>query len=104
MLNVNLGKHGFWVINKQAPNQQIWWSSPISGPRRYEHLSIRDISLPIEAARAPSAWVWTGKMNAISNGPTISPSDEEIVGVYSLCGTLHQEVLAATGVDMTKLV
>merc|ERR1711991_1216131 len=25
-----------YVINKQTPNQQIWWSSPLSGPRRYE--------------------------------------------------------------------
>ena len=29
--------HGTWVINKQTPNQQLWWSSPISGPRRYEY-------------------------------------------------------------------
>ena len=27
---------GTWVINKQAPNQQIWLSSPKSGPCRYE--------------------------------------------------------------------
>lgn len=25
-----------WVINKQTPNRQIWWSSPLSGPRRYD--------------------------------------------------------------------
>jgi frataxin len=30
-------KKGIWVLNKQTPNRQIWWSSPISGPRRYEH-------------------------------------------------------------------
>ena len=36
VLNMNLGKHGFWVINKQTPNRQLWWSSPLSGPRRYE--------------------------------------------------------------------
>lgn len=29
--------HGTWVINKQTPNKQLWWSSPISGPRRYEY-------------------------------------------------------------------
>ncbi|CAB9508602.1 Frataxin homolog, mitochondrial [Seminavis robusta] len=29
--------HGTYVLNKQTPNQQIWWSSPISGPRRYEY-------------------------------------------------------------------
>lgn len=28
---------GTWVINKQSPNQQLWWSSPLSGPRRYEY-------------------------------------------------------------------
>lgn len=25
-----------YVINKQPPNQQIWWSSPFSGPKRFE--------------------------------------------------------------------
>ncbi|KCV67744.1 hypothetical protein H696_05853 [Fonticula alba] len=29
------GKSGTFVINKQPPNQQIWLSSPLSGPRRY---------------------------------------------------------------------
>jgi len=24
-----------WVINKQSPNRQVWWSSPYSGPKRY---------------------------------------------------------------------
>ncbi len=23
-------------MNKQGPNRQIWWSSPLSGPQRYE--------------------------------------------------------------------
>jgi frataxin len=27
---------GTFVINKQPPNQQIWLSSPISGPKRYD--------------------------------------------------------------------
>lgn len=25
-----------YVINKQPPNKQIWWSSPISGPKRFD--------------------------------------------------------------------
>jgi len=37
VLTINLGTKGTWVINKQTPNRQIWWSSPISGPRRYEY-------------------------------------------------------------------
>ena len=36
VLNIDLGVSGFWVINKQTPNRQLWWSSPLSGPRRYE--------------------------------------------------------------------
>jgi len=24
------------VLNKQTPNKQIWWSSPVSGPIRFE--------------------------------------------------------------------
>jgi frataxin len=27
---------GTYVVNKQPPNKQIWLSSPISGPKRYD--------------------------------------------------------------------
>jgi frataxin len=37
VLTMYLPPHGTYVINKQTPNQQLWWSSPISGPRRYEY-------------------------------------------------------------------
>jgi len=38
VLTIALGKHGgTWVLNKQTPNRQIWWSSPLSGPRRFEY-------------------------------------------------------------------
>jgi len=37
VLTLYLPPHGTWIINKQTPNQQLWWSSPISGPRRYEY-------------------------------------------------------------------
>ncbi|KAJ0412808.1 hypothetical protein ATCC90586_002438 [Pythium insidiosum] len=36
VLKIDLGPNGTWVLNRQIPNRQIWWSSPISGPRRYE--------------------------------------------------------------------
>jgi frataxin len=35
VLTLRLGPKGTYVINKQTPNRQIWWSSPVSGPRRY---------------------------------------------------------------------
>jgi frataxin len=52
VLNVSLGDEypgKSWVINKQTPNRQIWWSSPLSGPRRYEFeglVSQMDTTLP----------------------------------------------------------
>lgn len=36
VLTVKLGRHGTYVINKQTPNRQIWMSSPVSGPFRYD--------------------------------------------------------------------
>ena len=29
------------MINKQGANQQIWWSSPMSGPMRFEYDPIK---------------------------------------------------------------
>ena len=37
VLTISLGaQRGTYVLNKQALNKQIWWSSPISGPHRFE--------------------------------------------------------------------
>ncbi len=36
VLNVTVGAHGTFVLNKQAPNKQLWLSSPVSGPLRYD--------------------------------------------------------------------
>ncbi|KAI0343897.1 Frataxin [Trametopsis cervina] len=37
VLTLKLGVHGTYVINKQPPNKQIWLSSPVSGPKRYDY-------------------------------------------------------------------
>ncbi|KAJ5637684.1 Frataxin [Penicillium lividum] len=36
VLNVSIPAIGTYVLNKQPPNRQIWLSSPISGPKRYD--------------------------------------------------------------------
>ncbi|XP_049870257.1 frataxin homolog, mitochondrial isoform X2 [Pectinophora gossypiella] len=37
VLTVVLGpQYGTYVINRQTPNKQIWLSSPVSGPKRYD--------------------------------------------------------------------
>ena len=37
VLNISFPNIGTFVINKQAPNEQIWLSSPISGPNRFDY-------------------------------------------------------------------
>ncbi|KAJ6113930.1 hypothetical protein N7523_007247 [Penicillium sp. IBT 18751x] len=36
VLNITVPAIGTYVLNKQPPNKQIWLSSPISGPKRYD--------------------------------------------------------------------
>mmetsp|Transcript_762 Transcript_762/g.2031 ORF Transcript_762/g.2031 Transcript_762/m.2031 type:complete len:239 (+) Transcript_762:1181-1897(+) len=47
VLEIDLGQSGTYVINKQAPNEQLWLSSPISGPFRYDY------------SREVGAWVYS---------------------------------------------
>ena len=44
-LTLNLPPNGTYVIIKQAPNKQIWLSSPISGPKRYDLIGGKWITL-----------------------------------------------------------
>ncbi|XP_074272867.1 frataxin, mitochondrial-like [Silene latifolia] len=36
VLTLKLGNLGTYVVNKQTPNRQIWLSSPVSGPSRFD--------------------------------------------------------------------
>ncbi|SLM34195.1 mitochondrial iron uptake protein [Lasallia pustulata] len=38
VLNLVFPPNGTYVLNKQPPNKQIWLSSPISGPKRYDYV------------------------------------------------------------------
>lgn len=51
---------GTWVLNKQTPNRQIWWSSPISGPRRYEY------------DEESQKWIWTRLVNPVDSDSSSS--------------------------------
>ncbi|KAL1898668.1 Mitochondrial matrix iron chaperone [Ceratocystis pirilliformis] len=39
VLTIKFARVGTYVINKQPPNKQIWLSSPISGPKRYDFVA-----------------------------------------------------------------
>lgn len=36
VLTIRLGDMGTYVLNKQTPNRQLWLSSPVSGPSRFD--------------------------------------------------------------------
>ncbi|KOS22609.1 Frataxin -like protein [Escovopsis weberi] len=36
VMTITVADKGTFIINKQPPNKQIWLSSPISGPKRYD--------------------------------------------------------------------
>ncbi|KKZ61772.1 hypothetical protein EMCG_03720 [[Emmonsia] crescens] len=36
VINITVPEVGVYVLNKQPPNKQIWLSSPVSGPKRYD--------------------------------------------------------------------
>ena len=42
MLNITVPGVGTYVLNKQPPNRQIWLSSPLSGPKRYDWVVLGD--------------------------------------------------------------
>lgn len=45
VMTLSVGEGKTYVINKQPPNKQIWLSSPISGPKRYDLIGGKWITL-----------------------------------------------------------
>ncbi|TDZ67860.1 Frataxin-like protein [Colletotrichum trifolii] len=57
VLTVTFPAAGTYVINKQPPNKQIWLSSPITGPKRYDYVIVGDSQNEKEGTAA-GAWVY----------------------------------------------
>ena len=84
-----MGPKGSYVINKQSPNMQIWWSSPIrqeaaakcdgSGPKRFEY----DLN--------SKKWYEVGEMDGVKNSRKVNED------INSL---LAKELKTLLGVDL----
>ena len=92
------GESKSWVINKQTPNRQLWWSSPISGPRRYEWHPSSDSSdlAPVRNWTHTRAVAVPGG----NNGGTTTAAPPK--GEGDLLNQIHQEILSVTGIDLLK--
>lgn len=65
---------GTYVINKQPPNKQIWLSSPISGPKRYDWVVSGEAQNQKEGG-GQGKWVY------LRDGSTLNEMLEKEVGV-----------------------
>ena len=57
-MNITLPSRGTYVLNKQPPNKQIWLSSPISGPKRYDWCVSGESQLDKEDT-ASGSWIYS---------------------------------------------
>ena len=57
------------MLNKQPPNKQIWLSSPVSGPKRYDYVRAA------EGEDGGGEWVY------LRDGTTLSGLLREEVGI-----------------------
>ncbi|KAH8175589.1 frataxin-like domain-containing protein [Sarocladium implicatum] len=58
VMNITLPSRGTYVLNKQPPNKQIWLSSPISGPKRYDWCVSGESQLDKEDT-ASGSWIYS---------------------------------------------
>lgn len=87
VLTMYLPPHGSWVINKQTPNEQLWWSSPISGPKRYEYDDKRE------------RWVYSRVMDeeGAADSEGVAYCEEDTLG-----GILNKEFEELFGEDLSS--
>ncbi|KAI9888452.1 MAG: Mitochondrial chaperone Frataxin [Vezdaea aestivalis] len=57
VINAQFPRLGTYVLNKQPPNRQIWLSSPLSGPKRYDFVSTGD-GMGDKAGTGSGEWIY----------------------------------------------
>lgn len=74
VLTLKFPPAGTYVINKQPPNKQIWLSSPISGPKRYDYAVLSEGQDAKEGTGA-GGWVY------MRDGSTLAELLEAEIGI-----------------------
>ncbi|KAJ6090407.1 Frataxin [Penicillium sp. IBT 16267x] len=86
VLNITIPAIGTYVLNKQPPNRQIWLSSPISGPKRYDWILEGDRMHEKQDTRefAHGQWVYLrdgSNLTELLNGEMSLSLPKDIYGV-----------------------
>ncbi|KAL1835503.1 hypothetical protein VTJ49DRAFT_6587 [Mycothermus thermophilus] len=75
VLTLKLGPDvGTYVINKQPPSKQIWWSSPVSGPKRYDYVVLGESQYEKQDT-ATGDWVY------LRDGSTLNKIIRDEIGI-----------------------
>ncbi|TVY39592.1 Frataxin-like protein, mitochondrial [Lachnellula occidentalis] len=88
VLNLVFPPAGTYVLNKQPPNKQIWLSSPISGPKRYDFVMASE-GQDAKEGTGSGEWVY------LRDGSTLNEVLANEIGVhmedaYSAVGHLEE--------------
>jgi frataxin len=81
VLTLKFPPNGTYVINKQPPNKQIWLSSPITGPKRYDY-AVWSEGQDSKEGTGAGAWVY------LRDGTTLGELLETELGI-DLSGKLE---------------
>ncbi|KAF1809107.1 Frataxin [Eremomyces bilateralis CBS 781.70] len=57
VMEIEIASKGTYVLNKQPPNRQIWLSSPISGPKRYDWV-VKGEGMHDKAGAGQGEWIY----------------------------------------------
>ncbi|KAF2404936.1 Frataxin [Trichodelitschia bisporula] len=74
VMNIDTPKIGTFVINKQPPSRQIWLSSPISGPKRFDFVLVGE-SMHQKEGGGSGDWVY------LRDGTSLSKLLKKEIGV-----------------------
>ena len=83
MLTLVLPPAGTYVLNKQPPNKQIWLSSPISGPKRYDWVVLGE-SMHQKQGCGKGEWLYLRDRSSLADlcrrelGVVVEPSEVEV--------------------------
>jgi frataxin len=91
VFSITLPNVGTYVINKQPPNKQIWLSSPISGPKRYDYV-LSGEGMHEKEGTGMGDWIY------LRDGSSLTELLRKEVGItVDLAG--HEEAMANVSTD-----
>lgn len=64
-MNITFPPNGTYVLNKQPPNKQIWLSSPLSGPKRFDWV-VRGEAMSQKEGGGMGDWIYLRDGSSLS--------------------------------------